>query len=151
MSGFHPVCTLCAGFLLPWLLSSNSSSLPKLHLLACFQKGSVPDANPTGNGLGCTSQGCQGAARSGGEGRQWLTEVFVEQGFRLCSPSGSWREPLTNHSLVCKETTDQWSGCHWLLVQSKDGQKHLSKLGGSLDVWDVECLGWASSTSLKAP
>lgn len=162
MSGFHRVCTLCAGFLLPWLLSS-SSSIPSLHLLACFKKGSVPDANPTGNGLGCTSQWCQGAAR-GSQGveemaRQQLPEVFVEQGVRLCSPSSPQapgtmetlpetagaklsprRESMTNHSLACKETTDQWSGCHWLLVQSKVGQKHLNKLGaawmfGMLSAW----------------
>lgn len=130
MSGFHLVCTLCAGFLLAWLLSS-SSSIPSLQLLACFKQGSVPDANPTGNGLGCTCQWCQGAARGsqGVEetGGQWLTEVFVEQEARLCSPSSpqapgtvemlpetagaEWsprREARTNHSLVCKETTDPW-------------------------------------------
>lgn len=166
MSRFHLVCTLSAGFLLPWLLSS-SISIPSLHLFAYFKKGSVPDANPTGNGLGCTSQWCQGAARSssGGDGK---AAAHTGAGVRLCSPSSPSgtmemlpdtagaessprRESMTNHSLVCEETTDQWSGCHWLLVQSKDRQKHLNKLGSSIDVWDAECLGWASFTSPTAP
>lgn len=54
------------------------------------------------------------------------------------------RESMTNHSLVC-ETTDQWSGCHWLLVQSMDGQKHLNKLSSSMDVWMLNA--WAGPAS----
>lgn len=107
-----------------------------------ISQGMAQDAHPRG------AKELPGAEEKAG---QWLTEVFVEQGARLCSPSSSCRGPTANHSLVCKETTDQWSGCHWLLVQSKEGQKLLSKLGGSMDVWDVECLGWAGSTSPTAP
>lgn len=138
MSGFHLVCTLCAGFLLPWLLSS-SSSIPLLHLLAYFKKGSVPDAIPLGTSWDAHPSGAKALPEAAREWRRWQGSthrgvcgagsqalLFLAPWEYLPETVGAElsprKESMTKHSLVCEETTDHGVGATGCLCKVRMGK-----------------------------